>query len=148
MQPEYDPYASPERARCEEFGDLFAEGLYALIAEAHPSLPSANNFARPRETYWSRFIEARRQVLTETKTLLVRLLDKNGDSRRVSSAIASLKAAESQLAKITAELCVNFIDAWREDLADWQKFSNAVNNVGSTLEAMDFLGLNLDHDRD
>ena len=38
MQPEYDPYASPERARCEEFGDLFAEGLYALIAKADPSI--------------------------------------------------------------------------------------------------------------
>ena len=96
---------------------------------------------RPQREYWFRFIEARRQVLTETKTLLFRFLDKHGDSRRASSAIASLKAAESQLAKITADLCVNFIDAWQEDLADWQKFSNAVNNVGSTLEAMDFLGL-------
>jgi hypothetical protein len=91
--------------------------------------------------YWSRFIEARRQVLTETKTLLVGCLDRKCDTRRASSAIASLKAAESQLDKITADLCVNFISAWREDLADWQKFSNPVNNVGSTLEAMDFLGL-------
>ena len=28
-----------------------------------------------------------------------------------------------------------------EDLDDWQRFSNGVNNVGSTREAMDFLEL-------
>jgi glycosyltransferase involved in cell wall biosynthesis len=140
-QPRYDPYARPERARCEEFGDLLAEGLYALIAEEDSNLPFGEQLRVATKEYWLRFIEARRQVLTETKTLLFRFLDKNGDSRRVSSAIASLKAAESQLTKITADLCVNFIDAWQEDLANWQKFSNPVNNVGSTLEAMDFLGL-------
>jgi hypothetical protein len=116
---------------------LLAEGLYALIAGEGPSVP----FGAATPAYWSRFIDARSRVLTETKTLLVGFLDKNGDSYRISSAIASLEAAESQLDKITVDLCVNFINAWREDLADWQKFSTAVNNVGSTLEAMDFLGL-------
>jgi hypothetical protein len=125
-QPEYDPYASAKRARCEELGDLLAEGLYALIAEEHWSLPFGEQLRVATRAYWSRFIEARRQVLTETKTLLVGCLDRKCDTRRASSAIASLKAAESQLDKITADLCVNFISAWREDLADWQKFSNPV----------------------
>jgi hypothetical protein len=140
-QPKYDPYASPDRARCEEFGDLLAEGLCALIADEDSSLPFGEQLRGATTAYWSRFIEARRQVLTETKTLLVGLLDKNGASGRASSAIASLEAAGSQLDKITADLCVNFIIAWREDLGDWQKFSTALNNVGSSLEAMDFLGL-------
>jgi hypothetical protein len=69
--PKYDPYARPERARCEEFGDLLAEDLYALIAEEHPSLPFGEQLRAATTTYWSQFIEARRQVLTETKTLLV-----------------------------------------------------------------------------
>jgi hypothetical protein len=120
---------------------LLAEGLFALIAEERPSLAFGEQLRAATTSYWSRFMEARRQVLTETKTLLVGFLDKDGDSRRVFSAIASLEAAEGQLDKITADLCVHFINAWREDLADWQKFSNAVNNVGSTLEAMDFLWL-------
>ena len=122
-QPAYDPYARLERARCEEFGDLLAEGLYALIAEKHPSLAFGEQLRAATTSYWSRFMEARRQVLTETKTLLAGFLDKDGDSRRVFSAIASLEAAEDQLDKITADLCVHFINAWREDLADWQKFS-------------------------
>jgi glycosyltransferase involved in cell wall biosynthesis len=140
-QPKYDPYASLDRARCEEFGDLLAEGLYALIADEDSSLPFDEQLRRGTRAYWSRFIEARRQVLSETKTLMVGFLDKNGDSHHASSAIASLEAAETQLDKITDDLCVNFINAWREDVAKWQEFSNPVNNVGSTLEAMSFLGL-------
>jgi hypothetical protein len=140
-QPRYDPYASTERARCEEFGDLLAEGLFALIAREGPSVPFGERLGAATAAYWARFMDARRQVLTETKALLLGFLDKNGDSRRTSSAIASLEVAESQLDKITSDLCVHFINAWREDLAEWQKFSNAVNNVGSTREAMGFLRL-------
>ena len=43
---------------------------------------------------------------------------------------------------ITAEHCVNFVDAWQDDLEEWQRFSSGVNNVGSTRDAMDFLQLN------
>ena len=46
-----------------------------------------------------------------------------------------------QLDTIPPDLCVKFVDAWRQDLDDWQRFSNGVNNVGSTREAMDFLRL-------
>jgi hypothetical protein len=140
-QAEYDPFASVDRARREEFGDLLGEGLYALIGEAESTLSFDDHLRAATATYWSRFIEARRQVLTETMTLLVGFLDRNGHSLRVSSAVASLEAAEGQLNKITADLCVDFINAWREDLTNWQKFSNTVNNVGSTREAMDFLQL-------
>jgi hypothetical protein len=53
-----------------------------------------------------------------------------------------LTAADNQLDKtITADLCADFAVAWRQDLADWQRFSNKVNNVGSTREAMDYLQL-------
>ena len=102
---------------------------------------SASNFAEQRQTYWSRFIEARHEVMTETMTLLCGFMDQDPDNGHVSSALDSLAAAESQLDTITSDLCVNFLDAWRDDLDDWQRFSNGVNNVGSTREAMDFLEL-------
>jgi hypothetical protein len=140
-QLEYDPYASPDRARREEFGDLLAEGLYALIGEDGPSVPFDEQLSAATTAYWSRFIDARREVLAETMTRLFRFLEKNGDIRRVSSALASLDAAEHQHGTITPDLCVNFLDAWRDDLYDWQKFSSRVNNVGSTRAAMDFLQL-------
>jgi hypothetical protein len=140
-QNEYDPFAIPNRASEEEFGDLLAEGLYALMGEEDPSVPFDEQLRAATEAYWSAFIEARRQVLTETMALLLRSLDRNEGNDYVSSAAASLAAAETQLDTITPDLCMSFIDAWRDDLDDWQKFSSGVNNMGSTAEAMDFLEL-------
>jgi hypothetical protein len=138
-QAEYDPFATPDRARKEEFGDLLAEGLYALFGEEDPSVPFHEQLDAATRTYWSRFIEARHEVITETKTMLYRFTRPNADNGRVSSALKSLAAAENQLATITPDLCVNFLDAWRDDLGEWQRFSNRVKDVGSTREAMDFL---------
>jgi hypothetical protein len=137
----YDPFASTDRARREEFGDLLAEGLYALIDDADPSMPFDDQLRAARAPYWSRFIDARRDVLTETMTLLWNHLEKDPDNGRLFAALASLAAAEDQLDTIGPDLCAEFIDAWREDLNDWQRFSNGVNNVGRTREAMDFLEL-------
>ena len=63
-QLEYDPFASPDRARREEFGDLLAEGLYALIGEVDPSVPFDEQLRAADEAYWSRFIDARHNVIT------------------------------------------------------------------------------------
>jgi hypothetical protein len=141
-QIEYDPFESPDRARREEFGDLLAEGLYALIGESDPQVPFDDQ-VRPATSavYWTRCIEARRKTLAETRTRLHGFLDRDADIGGISSALESLCAAEIQLAAITADLCVSFLDAWRNDLDEWQRFSNCVNNVGSTPEAMEFLQL-------
>lgn len=140
-QAEYDPFASPDRARREEFGDLLAEGLYALFGEENPSVPFGEQLDGATMAYWSRFIDARREVLAETMSQLHGFLERDADNGHVSSALESLSAAESQLGTITASLCVDFLEAWRDDLDKWQKFSTGVNNVGGTREAMDSLQL-------
>jgi hypothetical protein len=140
-QPEYDPYATPERAQCEEFGDLLAEGLYALIGQEQASRPFGEQLSAATAAYWSQFIEARHGAITETRTLLHRLLDWDSNNSRVCSGLDSLAAAEDQLDTLTPHICVAFLEAWRDDLADWQRFSTSVNNVGSTRDAMDFLQL-------
>jgi hypothetical protein len=74
--------------------------------------------------------------------LLRAAVERNGDNDRVSSTLNSLAAAQNQLDyMITADDCVNFLDAWQDDLEEWQRFSSRVNNVGSTRKAMDFLQL-------
>jgi hypothetical protein len=139
----YNPYARPARARREEFGDLLAEGLFALMGQAHPGVRFRAHVRAADAAYWSRFIEVRQQVIAETVTLLSEVLERKGDNGRGSAALASLGAAQHQLDHvITADDCVNFVDAWQDDLEDWQLFSSRVNNVGSTREAMDFLQLN------
>ena len=51
------------------------------------------------------------------------------------------RIAKPTRAMITAEDCVSFVDAWQDDLEEWQTFSSGVNNVGSTRDALDFLQL-------
>jgi hypothetical protein len=140
-QAEYQPFASTERARQEEFGDVLAEGLYALIGAEDPSVPIEKQLRTAKSPYWSQFIQARREVLKQIETRLLSLLDHDGDGR-MYCALASVAAARNQLEQtVSADLCVNFVDAWRRDLSDWQKFSNCLGNVGSIREAMDFLEL-------
>lgn len=141
-QEEYDPFATPDRARREEFGDLLAEGLYALFGEASPSMSFEEQLGGATSGYWDRFIEARRDVLTETRTVLGRFANQDPENDRLSSAFYALGAAMGQLDDtVKPDLCVDFLDAWRQDLRDWQSFSSSVNNVGCTQEAMDFLEL-------
>jgi hypothetical protein len=138
----YDPFANPDRARWEEFGDLIAEGLYALFDLQSPKLPFAERLAGATSTYWWSFIDARLKVINKVNRALYRLLDQDPNNVRVYSALSSLAAAKHQLRDaIKPDLCTNFLDAWRADFTDWQKFSSSVNNVGSTREAMDFLQL-------
>ena len=136
----YDPFASPERARREEFGDLLAEGLYALMDENLGACRLRSNCAMSRRPTGQQFLDARCEVLTETMTQLRQFRDRDGEDGRVTSALASLQAAKSQIddETITADLCANFVHDWLDDLNDWQRFSNSVNNVGSTREAMSF----------
>jgi hypothetical protein len=141
-QLEYNPYASPDRARREEFGDLLAEGLFALMGDADPSVRFGELLRAANEAYWSRFIEARRNVITKTMTLLRVAAERNGDHGHLSSAVVSLAAAQHHLDHmITADDCVSFVDAWQYDLEEWQRFASGVNNVESTRDAMDFLQL-------
>ena len=140
-QLEYDPFDSPERARREEFGDLLAEGLYAWIGENGPCVQFDELLRRVTTTYWSRFIDVRHEVISETRSKLSRFTDPGANSGVVSAAIDSLVAAESQLATISADLCVNFVNAWRDDVRDWQRFSNGACNVGNIRAAMEALQL-------
>jgi hypothetical protein len=140
-QAEYDPFASSDRARREEFGDLLAEGLYALIGEMDSSVPFDHKLFAATAAYWTRFIDARRDVLSETVARLDGFLVRDPNNNQIACALNSLTVAASQLDTITPDLCVNFVHAWRDDLDDWQRFSNGISNVGSTREAMDFLQL-------
>ena len=143
-QLEYNPFATPGRARREEFGDVLAEGLYALFGEASPSMSFEEQLGGATRGYWDRFIAARRDVLTETRTALGRIANQDPEDDRLSSAFYALGAAMSQLDDtVDPDLCVSFLDAYQEDLGNWQKFTNGVNNVGSTSEAMDFLQLKM-----
>jgi hypothetical protein len=142
QQADYDPFVSPDRARLEEFGDLLAEGLYALFGMQGHRMPFEKRLDMATKTYWSYFIDARLELIKKARRALYRSLNHDPSNARVYSALNSLMAAKHQVRDaIKPDLCVNFLDGWRDDLADWQRFSSGVSTVGSTREAMEFLQL-------
>lgn len=139
-QATYSPFINKDRARYEEFGDLLAEGLYALIDQGGPDTPLSEYLSRATRSYWSQFIEARFDMIGEVKKAIVETLEFTDLSKQ--GALVSLKAAQSHLYYfITSDLCVDFIEAWQQDLAEWHRDLATLKTVGSIRESMDFLGL-------
>ncbi len=126
-QIDYDPYADPDRASWQEFGDLLAEGLYGLLHD-HSSL----GYAATR--YWADFREARGQFLSDIKL-------RAGHGAAPASLIASIEAAQKVLAQITPEMCVRYIRLWQRDLERWRREVRALGRADSAVEALDRLGL-------
>lgn len=105
----YYPFSDARRAAWQEFGDVLAEGLYALL---HLRL----NVQQATPEYWEHFLEARRDFLEET---LTRADQAPLDMR--DEIIASLQSALKCLAEISPSLCAGYVQLWRRDLADWKR---------------------------
>ncbi len=135
-QLDYLPFYDPQRAAREEFGDLLAEGLYALF-ESTPGWAFDDQLklaANP--SYWSDFQEIRLEMIQET-------LDKLAPAHHphVRSAEKSLLAATSQASAIDAELCVGYLEAWQQDERSWQKRLVNLSPASSDRYALAELGL-------
>jgi hypothetical protein len=136
-QSPFDPFFDPERARHEEFGDLLAEGLYALIGDINDRyLPYRRVLGCADLKYWSAFIGARHESLQFTRKRLEGFGADIGGDCEPDAALRSLDAAEEQLVTITPELCIEFLDAWQVDLHAWETMCSNTSNVGSMREAM------------
>ena len=105
----YYPFADARRAAWQEFGDVLAEGLYALL---HLGL----DVQQATPEYWEHFLEARRDFLEET---LTRADQAPPDMRE--EIIASLQSALKCLTEISPGLCARYVQLWRQDLAEWKR---------------------------
>jgi hypothetical protein len=141
-QAPYDPFANPRRAREEEFGDLLAEGLYALFEDQSGEVDYFRRLDAADTRYWERFIAARESDLHTVRRRLSRVHDRRRpDARLVSRTIESLDAAADQLSDLTAAVCAGFLDAWSADLTSWERAEQQIAAVGSTRAALIELGL-------
>ena len=125
----YYPFANADRAAWQEFGDVLAEGLYALL---HLGM----NIANATSVYWSFFLEARRDFLEATHS---RAQDAPLDIRHEIT--ASLQSALKCLAGIGPGLLAGYVEAWRQDLEDWKSRWAEIRVVSSVDEALAELGL-------
>lgn len=133
----YDPYDDPDRAVKEEFGDLLAEGLYARL-DHEQGLHGADI------AYWKAFIQKRSMFHARVAESLRRHSERDKNTnigRNVRAAEVSMRAAQSQLGRITPELCHKFIQLWQADLIEWRRYLAKLDHVDSIGSAFSHLNL-------
>lgn len=142
-QDEYQPFADPERAAREEFGDLLAEGMYALF-ESMPGWDFDEQLsAASRTRHWERFKLNRQAIIDETSAGLDRCLD-TADSKDyplILQAQQSLQYARRQLPEISPQACADFVDSWQTDERRWQEVLADCGSVRGESDALDELEL-------
>jgi hypothetical protein len=136
-QKPYRPYADPERACKEEFGDLLAEGLYCR-------LDKGLNISGIDTAFWEEFIESRGAFLKKVADSLVRRARSRLFRRRALEARAaqvSISAAQVQLDLIKPKACQRFIELWQADLVKWHEHVSQLPQADSIEGALEYLGL-------
>jgi hypothetical protein len=105
----YDPFADPLRSAGQEFGDVIAEGLYALLHYSRGK-------SAADESYWKVFLSERNKILD---TVSRRLASLHPELRRRTS--KAMGAAQQVLWCITAQACAAYVGAWQRDLRRWRR---------------------------
>jgi hypothetical protein len=132
----YDPFCDPRRAEREEFGDVIAEGLYALLHERAQADEATDN-------YWRVFLGARWKFLND----IIERADSVTPEIR-SKMVIAVQTAMLCLMQIQAGTCGQYVRTWRQDLQHWRARLEKVGLVSSmdaALRALDLTRLVHDH---
>jgi hypothetical protein len=130
-QASYEPFRYPYRAGAQEFGDVLAEGLVGYL-HTRPLRPL------PSIGYWSAFLDGRAAFLARTKLRCRRAMRHHSDAEK---AVTALESAQQALAKVSAGIIVEYLDAWRHDLATWRQVLTPFTRSGGIHSALRYLGL-------
>jgi glycosyltransferase involved in cell wall biosynthesis len=128
----YDPFGQPQRAERQEFGDVLAEGLYALL-----DLGLGVEAAATR-AYWNQFLIARRDLLEE---ILERSNDLTPDIQaKLTSAVQTAMLCLMQIKPVMYE---KYVEAWRKDRIVWAENVDRLPRSPSVESALGELDLKL-----
>ena len=132
----YDPFADPKRAAWQEFGDVLAEGLYAL-------LDHGMDWRYATDGYWLNFLEARRRFL---EAIVSRAGTAEPDIKE--QLLRSVEMALKCSITIGPGLLERYVLLWRQDLRNWQQRIAEIRPMPSLDVALRALGLERsDHGR-
>jgi hypothetical protein len=125
----YNPFADPQRAAGQEFGDVIAEGLYALLDE-ELGAEQAN------EERWEQFLADRKRILKE-------ILDRSDIAPREiqEDMRIAVQAALKCLGEIQPDMCADYVQRWRRDVEQWERTLGWLPQVDSVTDALLKLGL-------
>ncbi len=146
----YMPFVSSNRAKLEEFGDIFATGLLSLVRSRKMmnSIPAdaRGNDSAAQQAYWHEATQAhfwdaalkRRAALLDN---MVRNFDRIRQRTSDIAALQSVWAAQECLSELSATMLVSFMENWLIDLAAWQDQLSNLPRTGSVVKALADMGL-------
>jgi len=128
----YDPFADPQRAAVQEFGDVMAEGLYGL-------LHYRNGPEHATGDYWKLFLDSRKSFLEGVLARTSRVEDRYLQGRIISSIETAMAFSEN----IYPSLCERYVSLWKKDLGAWEQTLKELPRSLSAREALGELDLKL-----
>ena len=125
----YDPFENVGRAERQEFGDVLAEGLYAL-------LHVGSGVTEATVGYWNKFLATR-------KTFLEQIIQRADlvAPEVVQNIVRAVQTAMLCLMQLQPQTFVDYINAWQDDLRVWAERLENVPRVGTMEEALAMLAL-------
>lgn len=138
-QVEYDPFAEPDRAADEEFGEVLAEGLANLIHLSPGDEVVALDVpdAAFEADYWRWFLRARAEFTEQIWTRIVN----QPPSERACGALLALKVADDRRSGLSAEQCAAYLKTWKRDTGDWCARWASLQRSGTLRQALASLDL-------
>jgi hypothetical protein len=136
----WNPFATPRRARLEEFADILGEGLLWLVHHKRDlSFPQESFWAEATDrSFWRSTLRHRAVLLDEVER---RLLGQGPQDGYTAAALVSVKEAQSERSELTPEDFASFVRQWLRDSAKWQDRLAELPRVGSIAGALAKLGL-------
>jgi hypothetical protein len=134
----FDPFDDPQRAHREEFGDVLAEGLYALIHQRRSVLVGC------LPAYWKDVIEERRRMLAGTERRLWQLRERGTHTRngyQITRVLRSVAASHAALDAVTTQDLAEFTSLWRYDLYCWNARLHHLPRFSRLTDALGWLGI-------
>jgi hypothetical protein len=137
QQLRFNPFADGRRAEQEEFGDILAEGLYALIHGRRSVLVGGE------PGYWDGVLAGRRAVLVDVENRLAERARggaaQTEDGYEIAQVLRSVSAAARTLSSLTAQDFAEFVRAWQRDLTRWNTLLPELPTFGRISDALEFL---------
>jgi hypothetical protein len=125
----YNPFADPQRAAGQEFGDVIAEGLYALLEEELGAEQATGE-------RWEQFLADRKRILEE----IIARADFAPSDIQEDMRLA-VQTALKCLGEIQPEMCADYVQRWRRDAEQWTRTLGWLPQVDSVADALLKLGL-------
>ena len=125
----YEPFADPQRAAGQEFGDVIAEGLYALLEDGLGT-------EQATAERWEEFLADRERILGE-------ILEQSDRAPRHIQADMrmAVRAALRCLRQIQPDMCLDYVQRWRRDVEQWERTLGWLPQADSITDALLKLGL-------